>query len=120
MSYEQSLEAAGATILEFESFGSWQGEWVALVEYRGERGWVQGSFGSCSHCDSFEAEFGWDDEEQDDYQERLASFGQSYLDGLQTTQAVVAYFDRSAEWDEDSQEAATWVRAAAERYEIVL
>ena len=118
MSYERSLEAAGATILAFESFGSWQGEWVALVEYRGERGWVQGSFGSCSECDSFEAEFGWDAEEQDDYQERLASFGQSYLDGLQTTQAVVAYFERSSDWDSESEEALVWVRAQAERHGV--
>ena len=67
MSYNEALEAAGAKVLEFATFGSWQGEWVALVEYKSEVGWVQGSFGSCSHCDSFEAEFGWHDEEEDDY-----------------------------------------------------
>ena len=43
MSYQDALKAAGAAVLEFESFGSYQGDWVALVEYKGERGWVQGS-----------------------------------------------------------------------------
>jgi len=117
MSYQEALAAAGARVIAFESFGSWQGEWVALVEYRGERGWVQGSFGSCSECDSFESEFGWDAEEQDDYQQRLASFGESYLGGLQTTQQVLSHFERSSEWDSDAEDAifylrqwCTWIR----------
>ena len=118
MSYREALEAAGARVIAFESFGDWQGSWVALVEYRGERGWVQGAFGSCSHCDSFEAEFGWDAEEQEDYQERLASFGESYLGGLQTTEAVVASFDEQSDWDTDSEQAASWIRYTASRYEV--
>jgi len=32
-SYKESLEAAGAEVLAFESFGSYQGDWVALVWY---------------------------------------------------------------------------------------
>ena len=118
MSYNEALEAAGAKVLEFATFGSWQGEWVALVEYKGEVGWVQGSFGSCSHCDSFEAEFGWHDEEEDDYQERLASFGESYLDGLMTIELTAKYFDQAAEWDTDSAGAAEWIRATGLSYQV--
>jgi len=113
MSYREALEAAGARVLAFEHFGSWQGEWVALVEYKSEVGWVQGSFGSCSHCDSFEAEFGWGAEDEDDYQQRLASFGESYLGGLQSTDAVVASFDDQSNWDTDSEQAASWIRYTA-------
>ena len=50
MSYCQALEAAGAKILQFKSFGSYQGDWWAKVEYNGEIGWVAGSYGSCSGC----------------------------------------------------------------------
>jgi hypothetical protein len=124
MSYESALEAAGAVILEYRSFGSYQGEWVALVEYKGERGWVQGSFGSCDHCDAFEAEFGWGFEEdgvetREQYQARLVSFGESYLGGLETTEQVVEYFDRHAEWDSESTEAAKWIREIAVRYGVI-
>ena len=119
MSYQDALIAAGANVIAFENFGDWQGSWVALVEYKGERGWVQGSFGSCDHCDAFEAEFGWDADEEEDYQERLASFGESYLGGLQTTEQVAKYFDVDAEWDSDAEEAAKWIREIAERYGVV-
>ena len=118
MSYREALEAAGAKVLRFEHFGSWQGEWVALVEYKSEVGWVQGSFGSCSYCDAFEAEFGWDAEEEDDYQQRLASFGKSYLDGLMTTEQTAKYFDGSAEWDTDSAGAAEWIRATGLSFQV--
>lgn len=123
MSYEQALAAAGAQVISFESFGSWQGEWVALVDYRGERGWVQGSFGSCSHCDSFEAEFGWGfdedgEETEGQYQARLASFGESYLGGLQTTQQVVSQFEELAEWDSDAEDAILWIRETQQTYGV--
>lgn len=120
MSYEQSLVAAGAQVLAFESFGDWQGSWVALVDYRGERGWVQGSFGSCSECDSFEAEFGWgfdeDTETEVQYQARLASFGESYLGGLQTTEQVLAWFEECSDWDTDAEDAVLWIRETEQTY----
>ena len=119
MSYQSALTAAGANVIAFEHFGDWQGTWVALVEYRGERGWVQGSFGSCDHCDAFQAEFGWFDDDQDDYQQRLASFGESYLGGLQTTTQVAKHFDVDAEWDSDSEEAVKWIREIAVQYGVV-
>ncbi len=57
MGYKEALEAAGCKVLAFEEFGSWQGTWLAFVEYNGEKGIVEGAFGSCSYCDAFEAEF---------------------------------------------------------------
>lgn len=79
MSYQEALEATGAEVLEYEEFGSYQGEWLALVRVGGVLGVAEGSYGSCSGCDSFEAEFGWGDRDADDYQERLADFGNGYL-----------------------------------------
>jgi hypothetical protein len=118
MSYQSALIAAGATVIAFERFGDWQGSWVALVEYRGERGWVQGSFGSCDHCDSFQAEFGWDAEEEEDYQVRLASFGESYLGGLQTTEQVLARYQQESEWDTEAEDVIFWVRETEQTYRV--
>lgn len=82
MSYSSALEAAGCEVLEYEYTGSYQGEWYALVKYGDEVGIVTGSYGSCSGCDSFEAEFNYNDDEKPDYQERLAAFGETYLPPL--------------------------------------
>ena len=120
MSYEQALEAAGARVLAFQEFGDWQGSWVALVECQGQRGWVQGAFGSCDHCDSFEAEFSWDsDFACEDVQERLAQFGRGYLDDLLTAEQVLRQYDADADWDSDSADAALWVRHAQQQHGVV-
>lgn len=79
MSYSEALVAAGCEVLDFKTTGSYQGEWYALVSYEGEIGLVEGSYGSCSYCDAFEAEFNYGDTETEDYQERLADFGKTYL-----------------------------------------
>ena len=116
MSYQESLEAAGARVLDFAHFGDWQGSWAALVEYQGQRGWVQGSFGSCDHCDAFQAEFDWDsDFACEDVQERLAQFGRSYLDDLQTTEQVLRRYDADSSWDLESESAALWIRHAVQQ-----
>ncbi len=108
MGYSKALEAAGCKVLNFKRFGSYQGTWLAFVEYKGERGIVEGFYGSCSFCDSFEAAFGFGpdfceeggkyyssyfaDEEneitkeqyeelQKNYQISLADFGSRYLSG---------------------------------------
>lgn len=120
MSYRESLEAAGARILAFQEFGDWQGSWLALVEYQGERGWVQGSFGSCDHCDAFQAEFDWDsDFACEDVQTRLVEFGRSYLDDLQTFEQVLAHFERDADWDSDSESAVFWIRETQQTYGVL-
>ena len=115
MSYQSALEAAGAKIIAFQYFGSYQGDWFAKVNFNGDIGWVRGSYGSCSGCDAFEAEFGWScDEESDEYKVRLAAFGKTYLDGIypQNTQEKLLE-DEIAEWDwmEDEKEMLAFVVA---------
>lgn len=106
MGYKSALEAAGATIHAFKEFGSYQGEWVAKVTYKGETGWIEGNYGSCSGCDAFQMEFGYDDSDKGcdeheyetdpaikllcpdctdaaaGYAIRLKAFGETYLDTI--------------------------------------
>jgi hypothetical protein len=109
MGYRTALEKAGCNVIRFNEFGSYQGDWLALVEYKGEKGIVHGCYGSCSGCDAFQAQFDyrsdeireqdgkyiryWDEEvtkEEYDayivaYDKELAEFGESYLSGGLTT-----------------------------------
>lgn len=106
MSYCEAMEAAGATVHQYEEFGSYQGDWYAKVTYKGETGWVHGWYGSCSGCDSFQAEFDYNSnycndhkysydekfkstcsaciEQGNNYNKRLAEFGENYLMQLMT------------------------------------
>ena len=115
ISYRDSLEAAGARVVDFNKFGDHQGSWLALVEYRGECGWVQGAYGSCDECDAFQREFDWDADEAEDYPQRLATFGRNYLDDIQTTEQVLRQYDDAADWDSESESAAVWVRHIVEK-----
>lgn len=134
MSYNEAIQAAGAVVHEFDTFGSYQGDWFALVTYGDKTFWVHGSFGSCSGCDAFCAEFDFDGDDNGceehryekltdcagckersaDYQRRLADFGRSYLTGGEMTQAEA---EKSAaehlEWDSDAQEMLDFVKAHA-------
>ena len=108
MSYKLALEAAGVTVNDFQEFGSYQGAWVAHVTYGGEKGFIVGSYGSCSGCDAFESEFGYSDDTKEDYQDRLADFGRGYLP---IVTAEVALSNFNPEWGQDEQEATDWINA---------
>lgn len=121
MSYKTALVAAGAEVVAFTNFGDWQGTWVALVDYQGQRGWVQGAFGSCDHCDAFEAEFAWDearDADPAEYDSRLAAFGRRYLDDILTTQQVLRQYEADADWDSESESAVLWIRHIMQKHGI--
>jgi hypothetical protein len=131
VSYESALEAAGAKVLAFEQFGSYQGEWYALVEFNGERGWINGSYGSCSHCDAFEGEFGysWGSEKSADgrylypeddghsrhaeYKAKLTDFGLTYLGTMLTQEQAEAEAGRYS-WDCDADKMLAFVKSHAE------
>lgn len=105
--YKDALEAAGATVHAFESFGSYQGEWIASVSYEGKDGFVHGWYGSCSGCDAFEAEFGWDDPEDAD---KLARFGRRYLDDLTEKGELLREFKEQATWDMGAEDIVSWLQ----------
>lgn len=111
MSYAKSIEAAGAKVLDYEQFGSYQGDWWALVEYNGRKGFVGGSYGSCSGCDAFEAEFSWNDEDRPDYQDRLRDFGKSYLDPLYSYEEALKSASENISWDHEATEMVNWIKS---------
>lgn len=73
INYEMTLEKAGARIIAFKEFGSYQGTWLALVENNGETGIIEGSYGSCSGCDACQAEF-------DEWNQPIEKNGKYYKD----------------------------------------
>lgn len=136
MSYEDALEATGAKIISFKAFGSYQGEWFALVEYEGKRGWISGGYGSCTGCDAFEAEFGfgskmnvlavgekdWDGEcyrdatqaDVDDYKARLSAFGKGYLTHIMSQKEAEDEAAKDLSWDADAEAMVKFVKSFAE------
>ena len=129
MSYETALKWAGAEVHCFECFGSYQGDWWAKVTYKGETGWVTGSYGSCSGCDAFESEFGYGEGGCDNphyspvescdackesakvYAEKLAEFGKGYLDDLVMSQAdAEKKAEENIEWDSDAEPMLKWIK----------
>lgn len=108
--YEAALQAAGVVVEGFENFGSYKGAWWAKVKAPdGKSYFVEGSFGSCSYCDAFEAEFGWDAEEQPDYAERMRRFGLEYLDNALTKEQALAKASKDIEWDLDAKDMVEWI-----------
>jgi hypothetical protein len=132
MSYKLALEAAGATVFAFERFGSYQGDWLAKVEYNGRRGWVKDYYGSCSGCDAFQAEFGYADDYEEEngkflinrrevtkeeydaeytpYRLRLIQFGDRYLMNIISQQEVEKYVAENSEWDLEADEMMKFVK----------
>lgn len=119
MSYGAALIAAGCDVLECEYTGSYQGEWYALVRVDGEIGIVTGCYGSCSVCDAFEAEFGYDEEDKPDYQERLADFGRSYLPPLPIDHEIDQLTKHISDYDYgDYQEALNYIKGWKVKYNL--
>lgn len=131
MGYELAMEAAGAEVIEFKQFGSYQGEWYAKVRFNGNLMWVNGSYGSCSGCDAFESEFGYStreecdehryeypkptscaacDEAQKVYNDKLAVFGLSYLVSGDMTDAEAITNCTQYSWDHEASEMEKFIR----------
>lgn len=110
--YASSLWASGVKVLAFEAFGSYQGDWWAKVQFpNGEIYFVNGSYGSCSGCDSFQAEFDYSDNEQPDYLHRLKEFGRDYLTDCRTFDQALEEASKDLEWDTDAQTMVDWIMA---------
>lgn len=101
MSYREALKAAGAEILEFQTFGDYSGMWVAKVSYNNQVGWIQDWYGSCGHCDAFQRDFSdsyrWT---SDDYRTRLAKFGKNYLDSILPAKHFLNMWEDVEDWDD--------------------
>ena len=140
MSYRLALEKAGVVVKEYTTFGSYQGTWIALLE---DGRIVEGSYGSCSGCDAWDGEFGyyegeiiehdgkyyrenryWDEDEEitkeeaeaetQKYWDRVAAFGQSYLNGAESFEEVINRYIQKCNdeyaW-EDDKEILEWLKS---------
>lgn len=136
MGYKESLQAAGATVIAYKTFGDYQGTWLAKVEWNGQIGWVEGFYGSCTFCDAFEGEFGydsatalgedfWDGEyrpatqaDVDAYETRFKTFGLHYLESNFATQAEkeseIAHKVADCDWDDEYSRILEWVQSVKE------
>jgi len=130
MGYQTAMEMAGAKVLEVKQFGSYQGEWWALVEYQDKKGWVNGSYGSCSGRDAFQAEFGYSAhlhqdnnycnpmydgfvdncENCQDVKQRLMDFGKSYLEHTMTQEQAIKAASENLAWDFEAQEMVDFIK----------
>lgn len=134
MSYQLTLEKAGAKVLGTLFTGSYQGSWGSVVEYNGEKSLVTGAYGSCSYCDSFQSAFGYcydepqerdgkyyrdedeiTKEEYDEYyanlDKRYAEFGESYLRNPMTKEMIETYLSKLKEddwFDGEERELYAW------------
>lgn len=77
---------------------------------------MNGSFGSCSYCDSFEGEFGSSYSEEKDLDARYAKFGLSYLNNLMTQKEAEKATDKNREyWCDEDREMFEFIREKHER-----
>ena len=111
--YSDALRAAGAEVHEFERFGSYQGTWCAKVTFEDKAGFVIGSFGSCSGCDSIQALYEYDSEtgEYGFNKIELVEIGVSALREILSIDEVAAYFGDEP-WGDDV-ELVAWARRVA-------
>ena len=61
-------------LIAYVEFGSYQGEYIVVMEDRDELAFYKGYYGSCSACDWLEAERNWETEEIED--SKIKEFGQ--------------------------------------------
>ena len=128
--YQGALLLAGAEVLAFECFGSYQGDWLAKVRINGQIRWVHDYFGSCSYCDAFEHDLGGKFEHScadnryhnpvyrgftsgcaqcQKAKEAIGEFGKRYLEDAVEFDEVRSQVVKNAEWDMDAQKMVTWL-----------
>ncbi len=105
--YTDALEYAGAEIHAYEEFGSYQGEWWALVTYNGETGWINGDYGSCSGCDAFEASFSWGRDKTD---KAVRDFAKDYLDTMMGQNEAEARAAKYSSWDLEADKMVAFIK----------
>lgn len=129
--YKEAIEAAGAEVLAFETFGSYQGDWLAKIKIDGKVKYIHDYYGSCSHCDAFESDFGfvshscgnddyydpfWEDDgfrdncsECQNLKKRFVEFGQNYVDNAVSFEECMKIASENLEWDMDAQDLVDWL-----------
>lgn len=119
--YELSLMVAGVTVVDYQEFGAYQGEWWAYIELSdGVRYFVTDYYGSCTGCDDFEAHFyGYNLEEDKDfnYWEELRKFGAEYIQCCLNKDQAINKAKESYDYDLTSEEIIEWINSVSEKNE---
>jgi len=110
VTYSTALEKAGAEVLAYGEFGSYQGDWLAKVRYQGREFWIHDYYGSCSGCDALQADMGYENPTN----EALVTFGRRYLEEepLSYEQAL-GIASQNYHWDSDAEQMIDFVKANA-------
>ena len=115
--YEDALKMAGAEVICFERFGSYQGDWWAKVRFQGKEGWVNGSYGSCSGCDEIESlDNCWEDHPEESCPKcqgvlkQITAIGERDLESILTKDAAVKKASDGLELDLDAQEMVDYIK----------
>jgi hypothetical protein len=109
-SYLDSLKAAGVEVIDACEFGDYEGSWYAVVKYNNQYLMVEGSYGSCSGCDAFLAEFGYIDYNEEKYKRKLIEFGKGYLVQGCDLKKAIENAEKDCEWDIDSEQKLKWLK----------
>lgn len=131
MGYIEAIEATGVEVVESKSFGSYQGEEVALLA--DGRVIIYG-FGSCAGCDNWENFVGSPGRCKEHvwaypqpvcadcaaWQERVREFGQGYVDDALTVgsdewKRVMGACEKQAEWGYDDSALYKYLKQIEER-----
>lgn len=124
MGFKDVLYLAGAKVLEFESFGDYYGDWLALVEHNSSLAWVRGTYGPCVAWAAFGDGLGADDlhknrygailmydyiiydpkplteEEKNEYKEKMKSMGEMYLNCKYNQADILKELNDTVSWDQ--------------------
>lgn len=110
MSYMKCITEAGAEVLDYKYFGSYQGTILAFVKEDGKTKWLDIGYGSCSACDglqAFEERFDWDEKIP---AEEYARFGRDLLECTFQSQQLIERLEKQAEWDYEAQEMIDFIK----------
>lgn len=125
--YDDLLRWHGAAVLAYQKFGSYQGDWYALVEWEGRRFWIHDYYGSCSGCDALESETGYHYHysykkypnpcpECGKIEHNFHALARGYLGSPMTYEEVIAYAAKNGAWDVSAEEMVSWIKLVEEEY----
>lgn len=103
-SYHWALLEVGAEVHAFQDFGSYQGDWLAKVTYKGKTGWIHDYYGSCSGCDNFEDECDNTSRTKKAWHSFAVKFCKDYLDDIRTYEDVLETCSKNTNWDTDAKD----------------
>lgn len=111
MSYNIALEKAGATLLLYKEFGTYQGDWWAKVQFNGKIGWTHGAFGSCTVCDKYMSLCGEIEDAPPPVRDnKLADLGRSYLWNMIGQEEAERCASDNIDWDMEADEMLQFIK----------